>query len=256
MNYLFVGDIHNHTYMFEDIKRLDNEYHFDKIIFVGDYVDDWNTSNVESMITLNQLLLLKESNYEKYILLLGNHEISYLGYPCSGHKYENDAELQNMLEQDIKMFDLYYKIKCGDKEYICSHAGFNNDYLRYIFKQANSYHDYIKELDNINRDKLDNLELLRACSFRRGGYSPFGSFIWSDITEHISFNMNEYPIFPNQIIGHSPIKTCSKIDCRLETDKDPFNYYFIDSHSTYRSGEPFGDKSYLGFIDNEFKVLY
>ena len=33
MKYLFVGDVHNHKYMFEDIKRLDDKYNFDRIIY-------------------------------------------------------------------------------------------------------------------------------------------------------------------------------------------------------------------------------
>lgn len=40
MKILFLGDIHNHLYMFDDIKRIDNEYKLDKIIFLGDYVDN------------------------------------------------------------------------------------------------------------------------------------------------------------------------------------------------------------------------
>ena len=34
MKYLFVGDIHNHKYIFDDIDRLDHKYNFDKIIFL------------------------------------------------------------------------------------------------------------------------------------------------------------------------------------------------------------------------------
>ena len=36
MKVLFVGDVHNHTYMFNDIQRLDKEHNFDKIIFLAD----------------------------------------------------------------------------------------------------------------------------------------------------------------------------------------------------------------------------
>ena len=36
MRALFVGDVHNHSYIFEDVKKLDDKYHFDRIIFTGD----------------------------------------------------------------------------------------------------------------------------------------------------------------------------------------------------------------------------
>lgn len=32
MKALFVGDIHNHSYMFNDIKKLDKKYKLDKIV--------------------------------------------------------------------------------------------------------------------------------------------------------------------------------------------------------------------------------
>ena len=80
MKYLFVGDVHNHQYMFDDITRLDKEYDFNRIIFMGDYVDDWNTTNHESLETLNKVFDLKRSRAGKYTILLGNHEFSYLGY--------------------------------------------------------------------------------------------------------------------------------------------------------------------------------
>ena len=56
MKVLFVGDVHNHSYIFEDVKKLDDKYHFDRIIFTGDYVDDWNTTNKESLETLDKVI--------------------------------------------------------------------------------------------------------------------------------------------------------------------------------------------------------
>ena len=88
MNVLFVGDVHNHLYIFDDVQRLDKEYNFDKIVFLGDYVDDWNTNNQDSLETLKKVFELKESNPDKYRFCLGNHEFSYLGFRCCGHLYD------------------------------------------------------------------------------------------------------------------------------------------------------------------------
>ena len=38
MRALFVGDVHNHSYIFEDVKELDDKYHFDRIIFTGNCI--------------------------------------------------------------------------------------------------------------------------------------------------------------------------------------------------------------------------
>ena len=81
MKVLFVGDVHNHSYMFQEIEKLDKLHNFDKVIFLGDYVDDWSTDNHNSLSTLDTVINLKNSNREKYTFLLGNHELSYLGFP-------------------------------------------------------------------------------------------------------------------------------------------------------------------------------
>ena len=66
MKYLFVGDVHNHSYIFDDVDRLDKEYNFDRIIFLGDYVDDWLTDNHDSLKTLDKIFSLKEKDPNKY----------------------------------------------------------------------------------------------------------------------------------------------------------------------------------------------
>ena len=69
MRALFVGDVHNHSYIFEDIKKLDDKYRFDRIIFTGDYVDDWITDNHQSLETLDSIINLTE---DKLYLIIVN----------------------------------------------------------------------------------------------------------------------------------------------------------------------------------------
>lgn len=59
MKILFVGDIHTHKYILDDIKRLDKKYKFNKIVLFGDYVDDWLSSGYDSIETLNKIIELK-----------------------------------------------------------------------------------------------------------------------------------------------------------------------------------------------------
>lgn len=239
MKVLFVGDVHNHTYMFDDVERLNKEYNFDRIIFLGDYVDDWNTTNNESSKTLLKVIELKESNPNKYTFCLGNHELSYLGYPCSGHQYDGDIVIEHLLKDDINLFDLYTTIKLGNLNYYCSHAGFTANFIRDDL--GDSWEEVLK---NMNENKLDNLELLSHCNFLRGGSHKNSSFLWADKREH-TYDFNT--IMPYQIIGHSPVKYI---------DLDLTDQIFIDTHSTYRSGEEYGDKSYLIWNEEEFEIKY
>lgn len=247
MKYLFVGDIHNHSYMFKDIEDLDNEYHFDRIIFMGDYVDDWNTTNRESLNTLDRVLNMKNCLWNKVTLLWGNHESSYCGYRCSGHMLEMEDLVQTKLEINIDKFDFYTTVICGDREYVCTHAGLNPPFINDVLAGSNWKHS----LDKLNQNKLSNLDELSLCSYVRGGSYPYSSFIWSDeqenTTSRLAYKFSDKEIYiPYQIVGHTPIKSIKEID----------GIYYIDTHSTYRDGRPYGDKSYLIWNENKFEIVY
>ena len=70
--------------------------------------------------------------------------------------------------------------------------------------------------------------------------------MWADKREHLYFSKFGAPIIPNQIMGHTPVKTVERYD----------NFIFIDTHSTYRDGSEYGDKSYLIWEDDHFDTIY
>lgn len=248
MKVLFVGDIHNHSYIFDDIKRLDKEYNFDRIICMGDYVDDWGTDNHKSLETLNTIFELKKKNNDKYTLLIGNHELSYLGFPCSGHVFELEDLVTQKLKENIKLIDLYTEVELGEDVFVCSHSGFTNDY---ICRVLDMYGEWKPIMEQFNSNKLKYLVNLRYCSRRRGGDDAFSSCVWTDKNELLELAYWEKPLIPNQIVGHSPVQKVSN-----EKMEDVFNFFFIDTHSTYRDGTEYGDKSYLMYDEDKFKVVY
>lgn len=239
MKVLFVGDVHNHKYIFDDIKRLDEKYKFDRVIFLGDYVDDWSTDNHQSLETLDIVFKLKESNPDKYTLLWGNHESSYVGYRCSGHQFELDDIMEMKIKENIDKFDLYTTVQCGQNEYVCTHAGLNNGYVNEVLGGDR----WKMTLYEYNKDKLPNLDMLALCSYLRGGSDKFSSFIWCDRREH-SIYLYQDPIIPHQIVGHTPVPSIIITDSII----------YVDTHSTYRDDTPFGDKSYLIWDDKGFIV--
>lgn len=254
MKVLFVGDIHNHQYMFNDIARLDTEYHFDKIILFGDYVDDWNTNNHDSLKTLEMIFNLKQDESDKYILLLGNHELSYLGYICSGHCFELDNVVNQKLLDNWDKLNLYYEVKLNDRIYICSHAGITKTYLELELKPLEK--DYRVALDIIHKEKI--LWYLKLCSRMRGGDSLYSSLLWADKQEH--YNLLDFNEVTNenkhQIIGHSPVKQITNYKDDDNSGNLKYDYWFIDTHSTYSDGTPYGNKSYLMWNENKFEILY
>jgi predicted MPP superfamily phosphohydrolase len=225
------------------VERLDNEYNFDRIIFVGDYVDDWHTNNHDSIQTLEKVIKLKTDSWNKYTFLWGNHDISYVGYPCGGHCFDELEHIVSLkLKNYFEYFDLYTEVKCGDKTFIVTHAGISNPYLEMILGKDT----WRKTLDDMNTNKLTELEKLKYCARYRGGNDAFSSFIWCDRKEHLMLNEFEKPIISYQIIGHSTVKN-------IDINND---YIFIDTHSTYSNGNLYGDKSYLIWDDDKFEVVY
>ena len=72
MKTLTVGDLHG-----KDVWKEIDTIRYDKIIFVGDYVDCFTTSNVEIKHNLEQIIRYKKDNMDKVVLLLGNHDVQY-----------------------------------------------------------------------------------------------------------------------------------------------------------------------------------
>lgn len=248
MKVLFVGDVHNHFYMFKNIKEFDDKYNFDRIIFLGDYVDDWFTTNNESLETLDYIIELKKKDPNKYTFCLGNHELSYLGYPCAGHKKPMEEIMYRTLRDNINCFDLYTSVILNNEEYICSHAGITNSYIG-IIKQIKPGIKWKEALEIMNNDKLAYLSLLKYVSSLRGGLYEFSSMVWCDKREHEYFNSRERYIIPNQIIGHTPVHTI----CNIKDDD--VCLYFIDTHSTFSDGRNYGDCSYLLWNEDKFEII-
>lgn len=239
MRALFVGDVHNHKYIFDDVKRLDDKYKFDRIIFLGDYVDDWNTDNHQSLETLDVVFGMKSKEPEKYTLLIGNHELSYLGFSCSGHQFELEDVMKMKLTENIDKLDFYTTVQCGQNEYVCTHAGLNNGYINEVLNG-----DKWKEtIDEWSKDKLSNLEMLSICGYIRGGNADYSSFVWCDRREHAYFAYQD-KIIPYQIVGHTPAPNIQIIG----------NIIYCDTHSTFRDGSEYGDKSYLIWNDKGFTI--
>lgn len=254
MKVLFVGDIHNHLYMLNDILKLDDKYNFNKIILFGDYIDDWNTDNHDSLKTLEAVFNLKQKEPDKYILLLGNHCLSYLGYPCSGHCFELDGVVNQKILDNWDKLNLFYDIKLGERNYICSHAGITKTYLELELNQLAK--DYKTALNMIYDNKM--FDYLKMCSHMRGGSSPYSSLLWADRHEHCNLlDFNEVAKETKyQIIGHSPVQQIINYKNEDYLGNSNYDYYFIDTHSTYRDGSAYGDKSYLMWNGNKFEILF
>lgn len=72
---LAVGDIHTKTWIIDQVEKIMHKY--DRVIFVGDYADDFGTDGLESIDTWHRLYMLQQNNPDKVKLVLGNHDFIY-----------------------------------------------------------------------------------------------------------------------------------------------------------------------------------
>ena len=90
-NNLVVGDLHTKFDILEKaISYFNDDSSIERIIFLGDYVDDWNKPPEASYNLLTRLITLKKAYPDKVVLLLGNHDFHYIYDDArySGYNYE------------------------------------------------------------------------------------------------------------------------------------------------------------------------
>lgn len=265
---LVVPDIHSKRYILDKFINImfdkDKNLLFDKVIFLGDYIDGFVESNEDMLYCLNKVIELKKLYNDKIILLLANHEFSYLGAPCSGHRFDLENEITNILLNNIHLFHICYAIN----DCIFSHAGLTNywvnDKLNYPLnkKGVKANYDLNFKIQNlvsyINKGLLD---FNKAGYYRSGGtQSGTGSCIWADKRELLMDNLCNC----NQIVGHTPVPNV--IIDKVVQNKIRTNYLiFTDTFSTYRDGTIYGDYSYLVYVPtakknrgakNQFEIHY
>jgi predicted MPP superfamily phosphohydrolase len=229
MKTLSIGDIHGMNVLSE-IKLVDKVEQYDKIIFVGDYVDSFNIDNLTMIDTLKQIINYKIENPDKVILLLGNHDIQYLlgysKYGCSGYRAEISSDLYTIFNENRDLFQVAYQYD----NYIWTHAGIHQGWFEFSFKG-----DIDENIaDQLNKEDWYKNQSLFDVGHIRGGYKNVGGPFWCDKTELRSAPLKGY----NQIVGH----TTNKYNIEKEYVKN-CELVFIDILQTE-----------IKFYNKEFKI--
>jgi predicted phosphodiesterase len=214
---LIIGDVHARDFWKEPCLNHTEEY--SKIIFLGDYVDPYtsfeDTKQEDVIPILKEIINFKKANKKKVILLIGNHDMSYIcdNMPKCRFDYNRMPDIRKLFLDNKKLFQVAYEKKIGKKRYIFTHSG--------ILKQ------WVEEIKDIMRqDELDeeNLvgvlnnhfqtsdehgsDILNFVSRNRGGWEPYGSCVWGDLEEFYWNAQSQHKAHLNayQVFGHTLIK--------------------------------------------------
>jgi len=147
-------------------KDLVKKYEFDKVIFLGDYVDSFGVPDDEMVSNLQEIIKYKKENIENTILLWGNHDLQYIDkkFRCSWYRHRIAKTLYNIYNPNKNLF----KVVHLEWDYVFSHAGFtdwwiNENFLAWWFEE---------ELNAIP-------DCLSQVWFERWGCTKFGSPVWA-----------------------------------------------------------------------------
>lgn len=249
MKILCVGDIHAKPWVVHAVELLKDDY--DRIIFLGDYVDDWGATPDLSREALEAVFYFYHQNRFKVVVLRGNHDFSeYYGYTkrefmCSGFNIGTHNLCQQIYRDNWHRLYTAYIVHGNSEEFgndwWISHAGITNGWYR----QWGEYWDSLTFDQKTRSSLLDTEEFLAQVGFARGGGSLNPSPIWADERE---LKANPKP-FVNQIVGHTPVKTVTCHEFK-NGDGSKNKIFFCDTFSTYRDGTSYGDGSCLS-LDTE-----
>ncbi|GEQ62011.1 phosphoesterase [Vagococcus lutrae] len=194
MRTLIVGDIHlKAELILPIINKLIVEKRCERVIFVGDYVDEFEqTMNTPLYIKeLNSLIKWKEEMETigiEIIMLLGNHDAAYLINSPKMYSLQNREGFEKVSK---KLFSLDLQIAFRLDDYLISHAGYcwGQEPEKWHFEKLG-----IKDIIGIN-------VLEQHVGQVRGGQYWLGSPLWADYAELETYPNHHYL---KQIVGHTP----------------------------------------------------
>jgi predicted phosphodiesterase len=200
MKHVIIGDLHGKDCWKEiDIRK------FDKVVFLGDYVDHWTASDLSIEQNLKEIIRFKKRHWDKVILLLGNHDIQYLYFPlnrCTGFRPAMQQSLTNLFNLNKNYFQVAYQ----KGNYLFTHAGVTNSW----------YHDFqrlpilekIKEEDDTLADMLNKADQTsqRYLLHVRGGQGN-GGITWADRKETMADMLKGF----HQVVGHTQVPEVESI---------------------------------------------
>ena len=213
---ILVPDVHGRTFWKEAIPYVEGGT---PCIFLGDYTDPYpqeGISSLDALINLRELLAFARSHSDRVTLLLGNHDLSYLGEPegiwsVFADRYSLDcgdlyAEYYN---ENTDLLSLCTFREVGGKPFLFSHAGVHPVWLSWcgLFDDIGDPRNgqaVAERMDQLFRESLRSgirtefMDSLSMVGSFRGGNDFCGSPVWADVRE-----FGDYRGKFAQVFGHT-----------------------------------------------------
>lgn len=215
-NTILIPDVHGRTFWKDVIPYVEDGT---PCIFLGDYVDPYpheGISSLDALKNLRELLDFAYDNRDRVTLLLGNHDLSYLGEPeglwgVNADRYSLDCGYlyDEYYNENRSLFSICAFREVGGKPFLFSHAGVHPEWPLWCGLFDDVEYPYngqavAERLESLFHESLYSSErtkfmdsLAMVGSFR-GGNAPYGSPVWADVRE-----FGNYRGLFNQVFGHT-----------------------------------------------------
>ncbi len=193
MKWITIGDIHGRA----NWKSIDiNQY--EKVIFMGDYVD--GREELDELKNLEEIIDLKLKHPDKVVLLVGNHDLQYHWHSSKRlriYKEKYALDYHRLFKQNEKHFQLSYFAH----DHIWVHAGITTRWLQYMQTIGHDFSEYNAKGLSAHLNHLFEKGCIELYSIgkARGGMEVGGPF-WADISE---LRVSAAPF--HQVVGHNKI---------------------------------------------------
>lgn len=203
---LIIPDLHHRV---DEAEKIISIIGADKIIFLGDYFDDYN--DTPEMVKYTCDWLIRSVKQPNRIHLFGNHDAQYAyeykELRCSGYEHWKHLLIQDKINHKIwNQLKWFYFL---DNQWLITHAGLHrNNVPDDILKMKDDRKKFIESISmwlereikiGFNKIADNKRHWVFNAGWARGGCGKTGGITWCD------FN-NEFLCIPgiNQILGHTP----------------------------------------------------
>ena len=234
---LIYPDIHGRRFWKESSENIDK---YDKVIFLGDYLDPYNFENISFQDALDNFLDVidfKKNNPEKVILLLGNHDMPYFSKVYKDFSFYHSRYNSTYAPVATGLFEKYrdlFQIAYTQDDILFTHAGCSVKWTAYILGEKGEDGKNLPDLETFTGilndfiKSTEGLKKLFKIGYERGGRDRFASCIWADNQETIwdqellmDPSCYVWPIQNvKQIFGHT-LQAFYNLDGNISISKDP-----------------------------------
>jgi hypothetical protein len=215
MRTLVLPDVHQRI---DKVEKIIENNTFDTLISLGDWFDDFYDTPDRAEMTAQYILKLYSRYGERFIWLLGNHDVPYL-YPALYDRYACSGNTRDKLKAINRVFlgsrplgfktKLAYAIRIENcLPIILSHAGVSEHHFGQPFEKTISADSVLSRCyiaESFLALGVDN-PILNA-GIARGGQELVGGINWLD------WNHEYAPVEGlSQIVGHTPLREPVVID--------------------------------------------